>query len=213
MKNVLNYQSSEYDCGPTALTNAIRYLFERRDIHPELLRAIALYTLDTYNREGESGKSGTSRMAMQFLANWLNQYGACKHFPISATFLEQERTVISPHSEIVGCLQQRGTVVVRCWLGGDAHYILLTGLWDEGIGVFDPYALPKDSPLAKKLEEEGVRLIEDRPFEMNRLVKMKAFNATDKSNYGMGEMKLREAMLLFNTNTRQTEERTIEYMI
>ena len=27
MKNLLIYQSTEYDCGPTTLTNAIRYLF------------------------------------------------------------------------------------------------------------------------------------------------------------------------------------------
>lgn len=52
MKNVLNYQSSEYDCGPTTLTNALRFLFERCDIPPELLKAIALYTLDAYNEQG-----------------------------------------------------------------------------------------------------------------------------------------------------------------
>ena len=81
MKNVLNYQSSEYDCGPTTLTNALRYLFERCDIPPELLKAIALYTLDAYNEEGETGRSGTSAMAMQFLASWFEQFGRCKKIP------------------------------------------------------------------------------------------------------------------------------------
>ena len=35
MKNLLNYQSSEYDCGPVSLTNAIRYLFDREVIYPD----------------------------------------------------------------------------------------------------------------------------------------------------------------------------------
>ena len=29
MKNYLNYQSSEYDCGSVSITNGIRYLFDR----------------------------------------------------------------------------------------------------------------------------------------------------------------------------------------
>ena len=29
MKNYLNYQSSEYDCGPFSLINSLRYLYER----------------------------------------------------------------------------------------------------------------------------------------------------------------------------------------
>ena len=91
MKNVLNYQSSEYDCGPTTLTNALRYLFERCDIPPEMLKAIALYTLDAYNDAGETGMRGTSAMAMQCLANWFEHYGRCKRFPISATFCARSR--------------------------------------------------------------------------------------------------------------------------
>ena len=27
MKNVLNYQTSEYDCGPVSFLNGVRYLF------------------------------------------------------------------------------------------------------------------------------------------------------------------------------------------
>ncbi len=103
MKNVLNYESSEYDCGPTTLTNALRYLFERCDIPPELLKAIALYTLDAYNEEGETGRSGTSAMAMQFLASWFEQFGRCKKFPISASFLlgEQVRGIPTATSSAV----------------------------------------------------------------------------------------------------------------
>lgn len=35
MKNPLHYQLSEYDCGPTAMLDAISFLFPREDIPPE----------------------------------------------------------------------------------------------------------------------------------------------------------------------------------
>lgn len=214
MKNILNYQSSEYDCGPTTLINAVRFLFERDEIAPELLKSIALYTLDSYNAEGESGKSGTSRMAMQFLASWMNQYGASKHFPIHARFLEENQVYIGPHSEIVSCLQQRGVAIVRVWLDGDAHYVLLTEAFDEGreIGLFDPYYVDfaKESYAP---EEHGFREVKDEPWRMNRIVKADVMNSRENISYGMGEKDMREAMLLFNTNTQLTPEKTIEYMI
>ena len=83
MKNLLIYQSTEYDCGPTTLTNAIRYLFDREEIYPDIVKYIMLYCLDSYNEAGEVGKRGTSASAMMFLSNWLTQFGQVKNFPIS----------------------------------------------------------------------------------------------------------------------------------
>lgn len=74
MKNPLRYQISEYDCGPTSLLNALSFLFQREEISPELIRNIMLYSLDCYG-SGVLGKSGTSRMAMTFLSNWLDGVG------------------------------------------------------------------------------------------------------------------------------------------
>ena len=45
MKNLLNYQTSEYDCGPVSLLNGIRYLFEREEIVPDLVKFIMLYCM------------------------------------------------------------------------------------------------------------------------------------------------------------------------
>ena len=75
MKNPLHYQLSEYDCGPTSMMNAIAYLFEREEIPPEAVRNMMLYCLDCHSKEGIPGKRGTSRAAMMFLSNWLNEYG------------------------------------------------------------------------------------------------------------------------------------------
>ena len=45
MKNPLHYQLSDYDCGPTAMLDALSYLFEREDIPPEVIRNVMLYSL------------------------------------------------------------------------------------------------------------------------------------------------------------------------
>lgn len=213
MKNVLNYQSSEYDCGPTTLINAIRYLFERDEIAPELLKAISLYTLDSYNAQGESGKSGTSKMAMQFLASWMNQYGRSKNFPIEARFLEAEQVYIAPNSAIVGCLQQKGVAVVRVWLGGDEHYVLLTQSDGDEIGLFDPYFWDYAPEELENLKKQGITVVWNEPMRLNRRVRADVMNQKEVVNYGMGERSMREAMLLYNSNTRITPEKSIEYFI
>lgn len=213
MKNVLNYQSSEYDCGPTTLINAVRYLFDREAIAPELLKAISLYTLDSYNEDGESGKSGTSRMAMHFLANWMNQYGERKKFPIRARFLEEDQVYIGQNSEIVECLQQRGVAVVRVWLEEDPHYVLLTHVEGDEIGLFDPYYIDFEKHGELAGEAQGVRVVTDQPWKWNRMVKAAVMNLKEVVNYGMGEKSMREAMLIYNTETRLTPEKTIEYII
>ena len=70
MKNLLIYQSTEYDCGPTTLTNAIRYLFDREEIYPDIVKYIMLYCLDSYNEAGEVGKRGTSASAMIMILSY-----------------------------------------------------------------------------------------------------------------------------------------------
>ena len=87
MKNLLICQSSEYDCGPVSLINGVRYLFEREEIFPDLIKFIMLYCMDTYNSEGELCKRGTSAAAMNFITNWLNHFSETRRFPIHCEFL------------------------------------------------------------------------------------------------------------------------------
>lgn len=74
MKNPLHYQLSEYDCGPTAMLDAISYLFDREEILPEIIRNVMLYCLDCYGSEGDSGKKrhfASSHDVSEQLAQWL----------------------------------------------------------------------------------------------------------------------------------------------
>ena len=206
MKNPLNYQTTEYDCGPTTLLNAMSYLFKREEIPPDVVKHIVLYSLDTYNEKGESGKSGTSRMAMLFLSEWLNKFGKIKKFPISCEFLASENIFIAQNSKIVAALQQGGAVVVRlrygCW-----HYVLLTGADEQNIYLFDPYF--RKTPFKQK----GLKIITDKPNSMNRQVSFDNINSSGKGLYALGPEKTREAIIIFNRETQKTPVNTIEYFI
>lgn len=206
MKNPLSYQTTEYDCGPTTLQNALRFLFRREDIPPEILKYIMLYCLDAYNDKGEFGKSGTSTMAMQFISGWLNHYGKVKRFPISCEFLAGEAVRISQGSKIVACLQQGGAVVLRLRYGY-WHYVLLTGADDQSVDLFDPYYRKRP------FHVPGIEMIQDEPTRRNRKVAYQVFNNTGRGFYSLGPVETREAVLLFNRETQKTPGDTIEYFI
>ncbi len=213
MKNLLNYQSSEYDCGPVTLTNAVRYLFEREDIYPDIIKYIMLYCLDSYNEKGEVGKLGTSATAMMFLANWMNQFGRMKKFPISCEFLSGENVHISQTSKIICALQQGGVVVLRLYLEVP-HYVLLTGIKGDNLYIFDPYYEEEDDPeLSEEYSEPGITFINNQPKRANRLVSIERLNRTTEGFYEMGPHDTREAVIVFNTDTRLLPEDTIDYFI
>lgn len=213
MKNLLNYQSSEYDCGPVSLTNAVRYLFDREILYPDIIKYIMLYCLDSYNEEGEVGKRGTSASAMMFLSNWLNQFGQMKNFPISCEFLSGEAVHLSQSSKIVGALQQGAAVVLRLFLDV-GHYVLLTGIEGDSVYLFDPYYEELDDPeLDQEYFDEGITFITDQPKRANRMVSMERLNRLTEGYYEMGPYNIREAVIVFNRETRLSPERTIDYFI
>ena len=213
MKNLLNYQSSEYDCGPVTLTNAVRYLFEREDIYPDIIKYIMLYCLDSYNEKGEVGKLGTSATAMMFLANWMNQFGRMKKFPISCEFLSGENVHINQTSKIICALQQGGVVVLRLFLEVP-HYVLLTGIEGDSLYIFDPYYEEEDDPeLSEEYSEPGITFINNQPKRANRLVSIERLNRITEGFYEMGPYDTREAVIVFNTDTRLLPEETIDYFI
>jgi hypothetical protein len=206
MKNPLSYQRTEYDCGPTTLLNAMSFLFRRREIPPDIIRYITLYCLDAYNGKGESGKNGTSQMAMMFLSEWLNQFGRAKKFPIRCEYLTREEVWIGGSSRIVAALQQGGAVVVRIWYGC-WHYVLLTGADEDSIRLFDPYYRKR------AFRREGLALIEEKPCSSNRRVSYALLNSREKSPYALGPKETREAILLFNRSTQIPSGAAIEYFI
>lgn len=206
MKNPLHYQLSEYDCGPTAVLNAISFLFEREEISPVIIRNIMLYCLDCYDSEGIMGKNGTSRAAMMFLSNWLNGFGQIGQLPVSSSYLSKERVWIGRDSRINDALCRGGAVVVRVFFDC-GHYVLLTGIKDGKILMFDPYYVEEQFP------EQGIIQVKDQPFWYNRIVDEECFNRESTELYALGPVEGREAVIIFNEKTKKTAEQTIEYFI
>ncbi len=206
MKTPLSYQITEYDCGPTTVMNAVSFLFRREEIQPDIIKHIMLYTLDGYNEKGESGKNGTTGMAMRFLCGWLNHFGKVMKFPIHCEELKSEEVFVAQNSKLVAALQQNGAAIVRlkygCW-----HYVLFTGADEECIYLFDPYY--RKQPFRQK----DIKIIVDAPAKWNRKVPYSYFNSEENGPYALGPKEAREATLLFNNTTRKTSGDTIEYFI
>ena len=193
MKNLLNYQSSEYDCGPTSLTNAIRFLFEREEIAPCLLKHIWVMGNDTFCDEGQVGKHGTSMASMRYMADWMNAFGKGCKFPIASKYLDMEDALIQPGSEAWQCIEKGGCAVIRCTTGGIPHYVLLTRLLPDGeVGLFDPY---EEEPDFK--DDSACRCVENEPRVMNRAVRYQRFNQQEPLDYAMGKLESREVLLVW----------------
>ena len=192
MKNNLIDQSSEFDCGPTCMVNAMRYLFEREEIQPGVLKHIWLMGIDTYCDQGRVGGHGTSRASMRYMTEWLEEYGRGCRFPVTAQFLEGEKAVVEPESEAWKCLESGGCAVMRCYTGKISHYVLLTRILpNQEIGLYDPYAEEPD------FKGEGRRVVKDCPKEMNRAVRYDLLNLEDRDcDYAMGEYEVRELILI-----------------
>lgn len=200
MKNFLIYQSSEYDCGPISLINGIRYLFEREEILPDVIKFIMLYCMDTYNEAGELCKHGTSTAAMNFIASWLNQYSLVRPFPIHCEFLSGEEVSIHKDHKIYTALMEGGVVLLHVFLEV-GHYVLLTGIEEDRILLFDPYYEEEGTPeFDAEYYTEGIAFIMDQPKKANRAVSMERLNRFSKGFYEMGCYSCREALIMFNTS-------------
>ena len=206
MKNPLHYQLSEYDCGPTAMLDAISYLFDREEILPEIIRNVMLYCLDCYGSEGIPGKSGTSRAAMMFLSNWLNGFGEIRNLPVSSQYLSGKSVYLGSESLINDALHRGGAVVVRLYLD-EPHYVLLTGEQDGVVEMFDPYYR------AESFSDGALQMVADHQTEYNRIIPVRYLEKTVQDVYAFGPVEGREAIILFNDETVLTEDKTVEYII
>jgi hypothetical protein len=209
MKIPLRYQMSEYDCGPTALLNAVSYLFPRQEVPPEIIRSVMLYTLDCYGMDGAPCKAGTSRMAMVYLANWLEGFSRATQFPLTCQYLAGRAVHIGTHSHINDALVRGGVAVVRLFYEVE-HYALLTGTSKDHIYLFDPYYLAEAEP---EFVRAGIGVTCAHPHSYNRIVPFDCFNRETREIYALGAVENREAVVLFDVRTRRTVDDTIEYFI
>ena len=195
MKNALIYQTTECDCGPTSITNAMRFLFEREEIPPVIMKHIWTMGIDTYADGGEPGREGTSKASMRYMAAWFECFAEKCHFPLKAAFLDSDYAIIQKGSLAWKCLERGGCAVVRCWHGQSGHYVLVTQLVsDDVVGLFDPYDCAPDRGDCDR------RPICDAPRCKNWEVRAEILNRTDVEDFAMGEPERREVLLLWRSD-------------
>ena len=190
-KTPLSYQITEYDCGQTTFLNALRYLFKRAEIDPEVIKTIMQTTLDVNNRKGEIGKGGTSIYAIEFLSNWINNISKRSRMKMKTKILIGEKVDI--HSEeLKECLEKGGVAILRVWQS-DEHYVLCTKIDEEYVYLFDPYYLN----INYYDKDKECEIIKDRSFEFNRKVSIERLEKTSKKDFAFVEGR-NKSMLLIN---------------
>lgn len=202
MKNLLNYQTSEYDCGPVSLLNGIRYLFEREEIPPDLVKFIMLYCMDTYNEAGELCKRGTSAAAMSYIACWMNHFGEVRNFPISCEYISGREVVFEPGSRLNNAIEKGGVAVIHVFLEV-AHYVLLTGIENDRAFIFDPFYEEEDDPeLDEEYATDEIEFLYHCPKKANRSVSISRLNRTSADYYEMGDFSCRQAVIMYHTASK-----------
>lgn len=192
-KTPLDYQLTEYDCGTTTLLNALRYLFKRSEISPEIYKYIMQYTLDKTDENGENCKGGTSTFALEFLCNWLNENSSKKGMNIICKVLPKEECSIY-NTELYDHIKAGGIAILRVYQDCE-HYCLLTEIDDNHAYIFDPYYLD----ITYYDNDKFCEIIKDRPFEFNRKISKTRIDENSTKDFSLVSGKNREIILISRT--------------
>jgi len=195
LKIPLNYQQSEYDCVPVTFLNALSYLCNRAEIDPVLIKAIYQHSLDSCDSHGNPGKRGTSQQAVASLVKWINQYSSKVRLGLYCQLLPPSDITIE-NTQIFSRVKRGGVLLACVHFEGSYHYVLVTGLDEYFVYVFDPYYTTVN------LAEKDFDFIIDQPFIMNRRVQKEVFFGTESRPYALGEISKRECVLFYRELSR-----------
>ena len=199
MKTPLRYQMTEYDCGPTAMTNAISFLYDTHEIPPDFVKMIYQCTLDDCSDKGVPFRMGTSPCALAFMGEWFNRYAEHVGYPIHREYYEKGDVTFIGDSPLVRGLRNGATAVVKCIMGVE-HYVTVTGIDDTYIHVFDPYYKNlRNKTFKEGICERQIEIVKDKPMEMNRRIPINSMDCQEHCLYAMQNLEKRVALLFFKT--------------
>ncbi len=183
------------------MLNGIRFLFDREEIPPEIVKFIMLYSMDTFNEHGQLCRHGTSAAAIHYISNWLNHFAQTRRFPLHCTYFSGEEVALVPGGPIWTALEQGAAVLLRVSLEV-WHYVLLTGVDGDRVLLFDPYYEEEDDPeFDEEYRTDEIRFLYDCPKKANRSVLAERLNRTAIDYYQMGDVADREAVILRRTES------------
>ena len=197
MKTPLRYQATEVDCGTTSAINALMYHFEREEIPPQVMDYVSRVTGDC-NLGVLGYYRGTSAHSLAFVAQWCNDYLSKAGIPVRCQALSGDEVSMDEGSPLVRGLRSGAVAVCGCRIHVD-HYVLLTGIDDTFVSLFDPYYQPFP-PQAFPVAERDVRWVEDAPFSHNRLVRRTAMDDPQAISYSLYARSGRDAVLFWRTD-------------
>lgn len=177
-KTPLDYQITEYDCGTTTIMNALRYLYDREEISPNVIKYIMKETLDQKGSGGEVGKGGTTTDATLKIANWLIESEENDMDMHITMLVGNEYSIDNPI--LINAIKHGGVAVLRVYQETE-HYALLTKLDEEYAYIFDPYYFD----ISYYDNDESVEIIKDRPFEYNRKVALKRLREDTNNDFSL----------------------------
>lgn len=192
MKIPLQYQISEYDCATFALSNALSFLYDREEIPHQIVKIIYGKTLDGYDGKIEHAGLGTSRHAIQAVTSLINKYSKTNNFDLSLDYYQKNDVTFEL---IKDCVSNGGIVLLRT-MEVYEHYILITKIEKDNVYAFDSYYL--DS-LGEE-DQAVVTIINDQPFQYNRLIKASRLNSTTDENYALRPIKEREIVCFYRSS-------------
>lgn len=187
-KTPLMYQITEYDCGTTSVLNAIKYLFNREEIAPEMYKRILQETLDK-NFNDQVGKGGTSNQSLKKLCDELFVKGT-KELDIIAEEIPEEDISIY-NKELENEINNGNVAILQVYQGG-LHYVLLTKIDEEFAYLFDPYYLP----INYYDNDIDIEIIKDKSFEYNRKVRKERLDSNSKLDFSLLHGKKGQIILL-----------------
>ena len=190
MRLPLQYQISEYDCGPTSLRNALMYLIPREEMPQELLIMINRLSLDGYHPHGTEMRMstfGTSDDAMMRFSDCFNVIANQHEMSLRSDVLLDD-SLRTDNSILREALSKQGAVVSKVIMEVP-HYVLLTGLHASRIQLFDPY--PTDDPVpASRASVTG-----EHPYDYNVEVERSCMDRVDDHLWSFGPVYQRIALV------------------
>ncbi|UOO37667.1 hypothetical protein IZU99_10570 [Oscillospiraceae bacterium CM] len=201
MKVPFRYQATRYDCVPTTFINALQYLFKRNEIPPVVIQKIMLYALDTVNKNGESGKRGTSGLAIQLIMQYLETFRGDKFAFKRCEYLSEDQIHLRKGNKIISCINRGGVALLRVSAGKRTtalfHYMLVLGVDrqdSEWLLLFDPFyrSTPFSGEEAKYLQWLG----SENEKGANLKIKRERLDSYKYEKYSMAHLDERECCLL-----------------
>ena len=188
MKSPLNYQVSNIDNSNAALEDSLMFLFEREEMPLEILKALYVYSVECYNKNTENNVVEYGKYFMETMSKYIIDVLKTKNLNFKCVYSKGETVALS---SIIYCVKNYGCACVKVWKGNEPHYVTVTAIDSNFVYLFDP-CFEYDS---RYNENENVKVVLDKPFNYNRKVRVEHFVRLKKSDYCLGDLQNREAII------------------